>query len=125
MISEQELVSAVVAVEQSLRDAEEAKVKGKHDIARLQELSLQILIDKTKLQVLHYAQGITGPLSDKELAADIAGLDSYLDSLQAPKETSLFEQPTDDSKEIERHKLVMRTKLLTLRFLAGEEKKIL
>jgi len=124
MITEQELASAIVSVEQSIRDTEEARTKQKHDSAGLTELSLRLLIDKTKLQVLHYAQGVTGLISHEHLREATAAVEKYIGQLQAPLETDLF-SPSENGKELERQKLIARTKLLALQFVAGEEKKIL
>ena len=124
MISEHELTAAIVAVEQSIHDSEEAKIRDKHDSAKLKEISVQLIIDKTKLQMLHYAQGIIGMITEEQLNEALAVLHKYIDHLHDPQETDLFEAP-GDQKELERQKLIARTKMLALNFIAGEEKKIL
>jgi hypothetical protein len=124
MITEQELSAAIVTVEQSIRDAEEAKQKFKQDGARLKELSLQLLIDRTKLQTLHFAQGIIEMISAHEVSAAVKTLHQELDKLQKPIETELF-APNDATKDQERQKLIFRTRLFAMKFVAGEEKKII
>ena len=129
MIGEQELAAAIVAVEQSIRDGEEGKQKFKQDGARLKELSIQLTIDKTKLQVLHWAQGITRTMTGQEVESALNEINTLVDKLHAPVETDLFQAAdttrTDAAKDLERQKLIARTKQFTLRFLAGVEKKIL
>ena len=124
MISENELAAAVVTVEQCIRDGEEDKHKYKQDSARLKELSLQLLIDKTKLQVLHYAQGILQMLSEQEIQAQRHALDKKLAGMQEAVETNLFSPSSDETKEQERAKCVFRTKMFALSFVLGEEKKV-
>jgi hypothetical protein len=123
MINEHELAAAIVTVEQSIRDSDAAKKKFKQDGARLAEFSTKLLIDRTKLQVLHFAQGIQSIISPEELHSAINDLQKALHKLSAPVETNLF-SVSEPAKEQERIKLIYQTKLFALQFVSGDEKKI-
>ena len=124
MITEQELAAAIVTVEQCIRDGEEDKQKNKQDSARLKELSLQLLIDKTKLQVLHYAQGVVQMVSEEELQNLKRELEKRIGQIQGPVETNLFNAAVEGTKDQDREKCVLRTKLFALKFVTSDEKKI-
>jgi FKBP-type peptidyl-prolyl cis-trans isomerase (trigger factor) len=123
MITEQELTNAIVTIEHGLRDAESARAKEKSDAAKLKDLSLQLAESRIKLQVLHWAQGITGMVSEQELNDAISKLESQISQFQSPQSIDLFEPK--DEKDLAARILAAKSKLLTLQFVAGAEKKIL
>jgi hypothetical protein len=123
MISENELVAAIVTVEQSIRDADEGKHRFKQDGAKLADLSMQLTASRAKLQTLHCVQGISTMMTANEIHLSIAEVQKAIDGLNGPVETNLFSAP-DSTKEIERRKSILKAKLSALKFAAGEEKKI-
>jgi chromosome condensin MukBEF ATPase and DNA-binding subunit MukB len=123
MITPQELQSAIVTVEQYLKDCEKEKGKHKHDTEQIKKWSAQLSDSKIKLQVLHYAIGLANIITEERLHADIAHLSEYLKNLQRPREVDLF--ISEDEKKLIQEQRIMALKLFTLKFIAGMEKKII
>lgn len=123
MITEQELHAAIVTIEQHIKDCKEDREKYKHDTVQLKKYSTQMFESKVKLQVLHYATGLTQMISEERLKKDIEELSVYFNELKSPREVDMFVQ--EDEKAIVLGQQVMALKLMTLNFIAGIEKKII
>lgn len=122
MIDEKELRAAVAAMEQHVRDCEGRKGSSRHDPAALKHLSGEIAEAKVKLQVLHYAQGVTGTISEKTLASDLAALAARIEELNGPREVDLFGSFDDRALDSERREA--DRKWQALEFVAGRRKSI-
>ncbi len=123
MITEQQLSSAIVTLEQNIKDCREAKDKNKHDTEQIKKWSVQMLESKIKLQVLHYTEGLAAIISTEELQKDIIRLSGHLNKMKSPREMDLF--IPEDEKKLIRKRHALELKLYALNFVAGTEKKII
>jgi hypothetical protein len=123
MITEQELKLMSRTIEEAIKDAEKSKEHDKHESSKIREYSQRIASYKVMLQVLHFAEGITGMLDENTLNLHAEKLDQQLAQLSGPSETDLFE--SENSKGLAQELSVIKTKQRALAFIFGKEKKLL
>ena len=122
MLKENELKNTVVSVEQRLKELDQLRERDKHDPINLKKWADQIALEKIKLQVLHYSEGINERISEKCLRQVMLELKNNIHELERPREGDLF--GVDESKELGRQLLTARVKLEMLNYILGVTKKI-
>jgi hypothetical protein len=123
MISDQELISAIVTVEQNIKDLDVQREKSKNDSGQVKVWAQNMSALKIKLQILHYCQGLTGMISAEELSQALEKTKTFYADLSAPREQDLF-APSED-KTLPQKIFAMQTKIFALQFVAGVEKRII
>jgi hypothetical protein len=123
MITEQELKMMARTVEEAIKDLEKSKEHDKRDSSKISEWSAKIAIYRIMLQVLHFAQGLTGMLDEDTLKAHGEKLEAELLKINAPKETELF--GSENNKAAQQELSILKTKQRTLDYIFGKEKKLL
>lgn len=106
MLTEQELKSAVFAVEQHIKDIEHGRERDKHNASALHETSQKVLELKIKHQVLHYAEGIVSMITKEELSHRIQELTTLVAKLSTPRDPNLFGD--DTPKKTKRNSLLLK-----------------
>jgi hypothetical protein len=122
MISEEELKNAVASIEQRLKELDRLRERDKHDSISLKKWADQSAVERIKLQVLHYTEGITGMISEKHLAEAVRAVEAQIRDFERPREVDLF--GADEGKDLGRKLMSARTKLEVLDYIAGNEKKL-
>jgi hypothetical protein len=88
----------------------------------LKKWAEQATIERIKLQVLHWADGITAMATEKQVKESLMELKNAIHELEGPREVDLF--GADDSKEMSRKLLTARIKTDVLNYILGVEKKL-